>query len=93
MTINPTSCAPHNALHMWANGESILVEMPVRSGGFTLLTFPRNALGLSKALALIAPPQDFHGGTYVLPRAKRPVGTLVQQTMAEALLRARGIIK
>jgi len=93
MTINPTSCAPHNALHMWANGESILVEMPVRSGGFTLLTFPRNSSGLSKALALIAPPQDFHGGTYVLPRAKRPVGTLLQQAMAESMLRARGSIK
>jgi hypothetical protein len=93
MTTHSISCAPHNALHMWANNESILVELPVRSGGFTLLTFPRNSLGLSKALALIAPPVDFHGGTYTLPRSKRPVGTVMQQTAAESLLRARGILK
>ena len=78
---------------MWANKNSILVEMPVRAGGFTMLTFPRNSLGLSKALALIAPPQDFHGGKYHLPRTKRTAGTVAQQLAAEALLRARGIIK
>lgn len=93
MTVYEKSCAPHNALHMWANGESILVEMPVRSGGFTLLTFPRNAVGLSKALALIAPPLDFHGGVYTVVRAKRTAGTFEQQNAAEALLRSRGIIR
>lgn len=93
MTIYEKSCAPHNALHMWANNDSIMVELPVRAGGFTMIAFPRNSQGLSKALALIAPPQDFHGGVYVVPRAKRQVGTVTQQMAAEAALRKMGIIK
>lgn len=93
MATYETSAAPHNALHIWANNTSILVEFPVRTGGFTLISFPRNSAGLAKALALIAPPQDFSGGTYVLPRTKRTAGTFTQQVHAEALLRAKGIIK
>ena len=88
------SIAPPNALRMWTDTRSILVELSGPGPDqFTILSYPRNSLGLSKALALISPPLDFAGATYVIPRAKRSAGTFAQQSLAEKLLRERGIIK
>ena len=51
------SIAPPNALRMWTDTRSILVELSGPGPDqFTILSYPRNSLGLSKALALISPP-------------------------------------
>ena len=95
MTSRAKSFAPPNALTIWRDARNIFVEFPGPGEESTILSFPCTTIGLSKALSLLVAPPDVAGPqvTYTPPRAIKRVGTFTQHTLAESILRKRGILK
>lgn len=89
----PTA-APVNALLMWTDTRYIYVELPTADGcPPCILSYPFREQGLSRALDLLrTKATDLAGPPQItIPKAaayKSPTSTL-----AEALLRRRGLIK
>lgn len=77
---------PSGALLIWADTRQLYAALPMTQGGTYIVAFPRTSLGLSKLLAIIAPPQDTSG----LPQmtsTKRPL-----RPQVEAILQRMKII-
>lgn len=94
-TFSPTA-APANALLMWTDGRSIYVELPTRHDlPPCILTFRLAESGLSKALALLCKHADVAGEPQIVPPPQRKnyVGTVAQHSLAESILRKKGIIR
>jgi len=90
------SAAPANALLMWTDGRSVYVELPTKPNlPPCILAFRLSESGLSKALALLCKHADIAGEPQVIPPPKRKdyVGTIAQHSLAESILRKKGIIR
>ena len=90
------SAAPPNALLMWTDGRSVYVELKTKPNlPPVILSFRLAESGLSKALALLCKHADVAGEPQIVPprRRKDYVGTVAQHSLAESILRKKGIIK
>lgn len=90
------SAAPINALRMWTNGVSIFVELPTKLPlAPVIIAYQLSTGGLSKALALLNTHADYSGRPQssqhrtTIPR----IGTPMQSSMAESILRRKGMIR
>lgn len=84
------SYRPPNALSIWTDTRWIYTELPVQSGGTTIIKYPYNSTGLSKVLALLGNQSEIAGAPLNVPEPKRQSP---QQALAEKLLRQQGLIK
>ena len=90
------SAAPLNALLMWTDGRSVYVELKTKPKlPPCSLAFRLAEGGLSTALALLCNHADVAGEPQVIPAPRREdyVGTIAQHSLAESILRKKGIIK
>jgi len=90
------SAAPANALLIWTDGRSIYVELPTRENvPPCIITYRYSEGGLSKALALLGKHADVAGEPQIVPPPKRKdyVGSVAQHSLAESILRKKGIIR
>ena len=89
----PTA-APVNALLMWTNGRTIYVELPTQEGvPNCILSFPLHEHGLSRALDLLRTKATDTAGAPSITYPKAQAYKSPTASLAEALLRRRGIIK
>lgn len=90
------SAAPPNALLMWTDGRSVYVELATKPNvPPVILAFRLSEAGLSKALALLCKHADVAGEPQIVPPPKRKdyVGSVAQHSLAESILRKKGIIR
>ena len=90
------SAAPPNALLMWTDGRQVYVELKTKPNlPPCILAFRLSEAGLSKALALLCKHADVAGEPQIVPPSKRKdyVGTVAQHSLAESILRKKGIIR
>ena len=89
----PTA-APTNALLMWTDTRYIYVELPTAAGlPPCILSFPFREQGLSRALDLLRTKATDTAGLPQLSYPKAAAYKSPTATLAESILRRRGIIK
>lgn len=95
MSAESTTLIPPFAVSIWCDLRSIYVSLPSQNGP-AVLTFPRNAHGLSEVLRLMASRHAAESGTpYTAPPvAPRPTVALteLQTATARSLLRRKGVL-
>ena len=86
-TYDPFPSPPSGSLLVWADARQLYAALPMTSGGTYIVAFPRTTLGLSKLLAIIAPPMDTAGLPQMAPLTRRPL-----RPQAEAILQRMKMI-
>jgi hypothetical protein len=90
------TAAPDYAVQCWCDLRSIYFQFPSTHGP-CVISFPRDSIGLAKALDLLKSRHatEGHGTPYVappIPYAKSPNVTQEQRASARDILRKKGII-
>lgn len=76
------SAAPSGAYLFWADSRQFYLEFPCIVGPPYVVAFPRTSLGLSKALALIAPAMDHSGPVMIAPpKVRNPLAAKILSEM------------
>jgi hypothetical protein len=95
MSAESTTAVPPFAISIWCDLRSIYISLPSTNGP-AVLTFPRDASGLSKVLSLMASRHQAESGTpYTAPPAPSKPSvdlTELQRATARGLLRRKGVL-
>ena len=94
------SAAPPNALHIWATGTDIYLEIPGAKGPY-ISRFPYDTKGLNLILGILGAHRIDYDYAITIPDAYRSnlaagtkgPGTPEQQASADKALRLAGLIK